>query len=105
MKAEPRTAVYYFVTEAKQGKWKKGFVDEAREHIVIVTTNSRTRGHQLRIANEDSRVVPSSELLCELEQLELEMGEDIPNEPDIDPVVPALVRVLHVQKRRKVPRP
>ncbi len=77
MKADllpPRMPVYYFVKEAKQGKWKKGFVDEAREHIVIVTTNSHRRGHQLRIAYEDIRLVPSSELLYELEQLELELS-------------------------------
>ncbi len=45
----PRTPVYYFVKEAKQGKWKKGFLDEAREHIVIVTTNSHRRGHKLSL--------------------------------------------------------
>ncbi len=82
----PRTPVYYFVKEAKQGKWKKGFVDEAREHIVIVTTNSHRRGHKLRIAYEDIRLVPSSELLYELEQLELELAKDTPNETDIDPL-------------------
>ncbi len=60
--------------EAKQGKWNKGFVDEAREHIVIVTTNSQRRRHKLRIAFDDIRLVPSSELLYELEQLELRIG-------------------------------
>ncbi len=33
----PRTPVYYLIKEAMKGKWKKGFVDEARGHIVIVT--------------------------------------------------------------------
>ncbi len=67
----PRNHVHYFVKEAKHGKWKKGSVDEAREHIVIATTNSHGRGHKLCIAFEDIRLVPSSELLCELEPLEL----------------------------------
>ncbi len=65
---------------------EKGFVDEAREHIVIVTTNSHRRGHNLRIAYEDVRFVPSSELLYELEQLDLELAKGIPNETDIDPL-------------------
>ncbi len=83
----PRTPVYYFVREAKQGKWKKSFVDEAREHTVIVTTNSHRRGHKLCIAFEDIRLVPSSEVLYEMEQLELELAKDTPNETDIDPLV------------------
>ncbi len=67
-------------------KWKKCFVEEAREHIFIVTTNSHRRGHKLRIAYEDIRLVPSSEVLYELEQLELELAQDTPNETDIDPL-------------------
>ncbi len=57
----PRTPVYYFVKEERQGKWKKGFVDEAREHIVLVTTNSHKRENKLRIAYEDIRLVSSSD--------------------------------------------
>ncbi len=45
------------------------FVDEAREHIVIVTKNSIWRRHKLRVAYEDIRLVQSSELLYEIEQL------------------------------------
>ncbi len=54
--------------------------------IVIVTTNSQRRRHKLRIAFDDIRLVPSSELLYELEQLELELAQDTPNETDIDPL-------------------
>ncbi len=63
---------------------EKGYVDEAREHIVIVTTNSHRRGHKLRIAYEDNRLVSTSELHYELEQLELELAKNTPNEMDID---------------------
>ncbi len=63
-----------------------GFVDEAREHIVIFTTNSHMRGHRLRIVHKHIRLGPSSELLYELKQLELEFAKDTPNETDIDPL-------------------
>ncbi len=81
-----RTPVYYFVKEKKQGKWKNGFVNEAQELIFIVMTNSHRRGHKFSSAYEDILLVPSSELLYELEQLELELAQDTPNETDIDPL-------------------
>ncbi len=81
-----KTPVYYFVKETKQGKWKKGFVDEARDHIVKVTTNPRGNGHKLRIAYEDIRLVPSSALLYDLERLELELATDTLKASDVDPM-------------------
>ncbi len=61
---KPKMPIYYYVKEAKQGNWKLGFVEEAMEHKVIVTTNSQGRGH---IAYEDIRMVPSTALLYEIE--------------------------------------
>ncbi len=66
-----KTPVYYFIEETKQVTWKKGFVDEARDHIVTVTTNPRGSGHKLCIAYEHIRLVPSSASFYDLEGLEL----------------------------------
>ncbi len=53
--------------------------------MVIVTKNSHRRGHKLRMAYKDIRLVPSLELLYKLEQLELELAKYTPKETDIYP--------------------
>ncbi len=68
-----KTRVYYFVKESKQGKWKLGFVPEAQDHMVSIMTNSQGRGHRLKVAYEDIRLVPKSAILYDLQQLELEL--------------------------------
>ncbi len=65
---------------------EKCFVDEALEIIVTVTTNSKGRGHRLRIAYEDIRLVPSSALPYDLDGLVLELAKDSPNTSDVDPL-------------------
>ncbi len=59
----PKTPVYYYVEGQKQGKWKLGFVAEAKDFIVVVTTNSSGRGHRIQVTYEDIRLAPSSALL------------------------------------------
>ncbi len=81
-----KTLVYYFVKETKQGKCKNGFVDEARDHIFRVTTTPQRRGHKLRIAYEDIRLVPSSALFYDLERIEREWGTDSANTSNVDPM-------------------
>ncbi len=73
---KPKTPVYYFIKSNKQGNWKLGFVSNAQEHLVTVTSNSDGRGHKMAIAYEDIRLVPSSALLHELQKVELEIFED-----------------------------
>ncbi len=70
---KPKMPIYYYAKEAKQKIWKLGFVEEAMEHKVIVTTNSQGREH---IAYEDIRMVPLTALPYEIEQLELRLPED-----------------------------
>ncbi len=68
-----KTPVYNFVKESKQGKWKLGFVAESQDHMVSIMTNSQGRGHRLKVAYEDIRLVPKSALLYDLQQLEPEL--------------------------------
>ncbi len=79
-----KTPVYYFVKETKQGKSKKGFVDEAKDHIVTVTTNPRGSRHNLRI--DTKRFVWSSHRHYStiLKGLELELSTDSSKTSDID---------------------
>ncbi len=49
-------------------------------------TNPRGSGHNLCIAYEDIRVVPSSALLYDLEGLELELATDSSKTSDVDPM-------------------
>ncbi len=71
----PKTPVYYYVRRNKQGEWKLGLVSKAHEHLVSIATESDGLGHKMAIAYEDIRLVPSSALLYELQQVELELSE------------------------------
>ena len=74
---KPKTPVYYFVKGTKRGEWKLGFVSKSQDHSVEVTANSTGRGHKIAVAYEDIRLVPSSALLYELQQIELDLLKEL----------------------------
>ncbi len=51
-------------------------MSEANEHIVEVSKKSKYIGHKILVAYEDTRFVPTSSLLYEMENIELEINDE-----------------------------
>ncbi len=102
---KPKTPVYYYVKEAKQGKWKLGFVAEALEHLVTVMTNSEGRGHKLGIAYEQIRWSPPQHCSTKLINLNLNWHTILQRNPRKVsirwPRIPVQENQLQFLKRRK----
>ncbi len=70
------TPVYYYIKGNRRGEWKLGYVSDAKEHIVEVSKNSKGTVHKILVAYEDIRIVPTSSLLYEMENIELEINDE-----------------------------
>ncbi len=51
-------------------------MSESKEHIVDVSKNSKAIGHKILVAYEDIRLVPTSSLLYEMENIEVEINDE-----------------------------
>lgn len=67
----PRTPVYYYKREIKGGRWILSKVVTCEDHIVHVEPMSKDKARTVQVAFEDIRLVPDSDILKELDQMEL----------------------------------
>lgn len=64
------TKVYCFDKRGKRGEWKHGYIRQDLYKVVLVSSNIRGTGRNLKIAYEDIRLVPKSNLLVDLYKIE-----------------------------------
>ncbi len=80
----PKTPVFFHVEIGKNRQWQKGYVVSTSDHIVVVSKNVEGRGKHLKISYEDIRLVPRSQVLQDIDEVELQLN------PAVDSETPSL---------------
>ena len=62
-------AVFYFKRDVKFGSWMKAFVRDTQEHLVLLSSKPDHSGLPIKAAYEDIRLIPSTSLLQELDEI------------------------------------
>ncbi len=78
------TPVFFPVKIGKNRQWQKRYVLSTSDHIAVVSKNVEGRGKHLKIAYEDMRLVPRSQVLEDIDEVELQLN------PAVDSETPSL---------------
>ena len=78
---------FSFIETAKKKEWVRGFIVKPELYHALVSRNKVGRGKHLKVAYEDIRLLPKSEVLNEMDSIELSPSDEaLDDVPDNSPV-------------------